>query len=171
MIGEIIILGLLPIYVYRKSKKIFYALVFILFSTLAYSHETKLPYDYFETQAIYHLDTGQIIYVEKYVHGYILWEKNATGRLNKLSRFADFFGIAKECQAFEHSGVGRKFKNIVFGWDKEYYYWGGVDEHAPFRMYHLYERNAHVSYGTDLGMVPNKKEAEAWCTFYEPIKQ
>jgi len=54
MIGEIIILGLLPIYIYRKSKKIFYALIFILLSTLAYSHETKLPYDYFETQAIYH---------------------------------------------------------------------------------------------------------------------
>ena len=100
----------------------FLIIFFLLFTTSVFSHETKLPYDYFETEAIYHLDTGQIIYVEKYVHGYILWEKNATGRLNKLSRFADFFGIAKECQAFEHSRVGRKFKNIVFGWDKEYYY-------------------------------------------------
>jgi len=42
MIGEIIILGLLTIYVYRKSEKIFYALVFILLSTLAYSHGITL---------------------------------------------------------------------------------------------------------------------------------
>ena len=39
----------------------------------------------------------------------------------------------------------------------------------PIRMYHLYERNAHVSYRTDLGMVMNMEEAHSWCTFYEPI--
>ena len=59
-----------------------FLIIFLLFSTSVFSHGTKFPYDYFETEAIYHLDTGQIIYVEKYVHGYILWEKNATGRLN-----------------------------------------------------------------------------------------
>jgi hypothetical protein len=147
-----------------------FLIIFLLFSTSVFSHETKFPYDYFETEAIYHLDTGQIIYVEKYVHGYILWEKNATGRLNKLSPFRGFYGIAKECEAFEHSGVGRKFKNIVFGVHKEYYYWGGINE-FPIRMYHLYERNAHVSYRTDLGLVMNMEEAHSWCTFYEPINQ
>ena len=77
-----------------------FLIIFLLFSTSAFSHETKFPYDYFKTEAIYHLDTGQIIYVEKYVHGYILWEKNATGRLNKLSPFRGFYGIAKECHAY-----------------------------------------------------------------------
>ena len=47
----------------------------LLLSTSAFSHETKLPYYYFETQAIYHLDSGQIIYVEKHAHGNTLWEK------------------------------------------------------------------------------------------------
>ena len=146
-----------------------FLIIFLLFSTYAFSHETKFPYDYFETEAIYHLDTGQIIYVEKYVHGYILWEKNATGRLNKLSPFRGFYGIAKECEAFEHSGVGSKFKNIVFGVHKEYYYWGGIDGNPPIRMYNLYEPHPHFSYHTDIGMVPDMKEAKAWCTFYEAL--
>ena len=146
-----------------------FLIFFLLFTTSVFSHETKLPYDYFETEAIYHLDTGQIIYVEKYVHGYILWEKNATGRLNKLSPFRGFYGIAKECEAFEHSGVGSKFKNIVFGVHKEYYYWGGIDENPPIRMYNLYEPHPHFSYHTDIGMVPDMKEAKAWCTFYEAL--
>jgi len=146
-----------------------FLIFFLLFSTSVFSHETKFPYDYFETEAIYHLDTGQIIYVEKYVHGYILWEKNATGRLNKLSPFRGFYGIAKECEAFEHSGVGSKFKNIVFGVHKEYYYWGGIDGNPPIRMYNLYEPHPHFSYHTDIGMVPDMKEAKAWCTFYEAL--
>ena len=86
-----------------------FLIIFLLFSTFAFSHETKFPYDYFKTEAIYHLDTGQIIYVEKYVHGYILWEKNANGRLNKLGSFRGFYGIAKECHAYKD----KEFKNII----------------------------------------------------------
>ena len=144
-----------------------FLIIFLLFTTSVFSHETKLPYDYFETEAIYHLDTGQIIYVEKYVHGYILWEKNATGRLNKLSPFRGFYGIAKECHAY---GV-KEFENIVFGVHKEYYYGGGIDGNPPIRMYNLYEPHPHFSYHTDIGMVPDMKEAKAWCTFYEPVKE
>ena len=139
-----------------------FLIIFLLFSTSVFSHETKFPYDYFETEAIYHLDTGQIIYVEKYVHGYILWEKNATGRLNKLGSFAGFYGIAKECHAYKDN----EFNDIVFASSKEYYYGGGINE-FPIRMYHLYERNAHVSYRTDIGMVMNMNNTS--CTFYEPI--
>ena len=139
-----------------------FLIFFLLFSTSVFSHETKFPYDYFETEAIYHLDTGQIIYVEKYVHGYILWEKNATGRLNKLSPFRGFYGIAKECHAYKDN----EFNNIVFASSKEYYYGGGINE-FPIRMYHLYERNAHVSYRTDIGMVMDMENT--WCTFYDPI--
>ena len=141
-----------------------FLIIFLLFSTSVFSHETKFPYDYFETEAIYHLDTGQIIYVEKYVHGYILWEKNATGRLNKLSPFRGFYGIAKECHAYKDN----EFNNIVFASSKEYYYGGGINE-FPIRMYHLYERNAHVSYRTDIGMVMDMKNTS--CTFYEPVKE
>ena len=133
-----------------------FLIIFLLFSTSVFSHETKLPYDYFETEAIYHLDSGQIIYVEKHVHGNSLWEKNATGRLNKLGSFAVFYGIAKECHAYKDN----ESENIVFGTHKEYYYGGGINE-FPIRMYHLYERNAHVSYRTDLGMVINMKEAHS----------
>ena len=50
-----------------------------------------------------------------------LWEKNATGRLNKLGSFAGFYGIAKECHAYKDN----EFNNIVFASSKEYYYGGG----------------------------------------------
>ena len=59
-----------------------------------------------------------------------------------------------------------EFNNIVFASSKEYYYGGGINE-FPIRMYHLYERNAHVSYRTDIGMVMDMKNTS--CTFYEPI--
>ena len=139
-----------------------FLIIFLLFTTSVFSHETKLPYDYFKTLAIYHLDTGQIIYVEQDVHGHTLWEKNATGRLNKLGSFADFYGIAKECHAYKDN----EFNDIVFASSKEYYYGGGINE-FPIRMYHLYERNAHVSYRTDIGMVMDMENT--WCRFYEPI--
>ena len=142
-----------------------FLIISLLFTTSVFSHETKLPYDYFETEAIYHLDTGQIIYVEKYVHGHILWEKNATGRLNKLSPFRGFYGIAKECHAYKDN----EFENIVFGTQKEYYYGGGIDPDFPIRMFYLYERNAHVSARTDIGMVMDM--GNTWCTFYEPVNE
>ena len=142
-----------------------FLIIFLLFTTSVFSHETKLPYDYFETEAIYHLDTGQIIYVEKYVHGYILWEKNATGRLNKLGSFRGFYGIAKECHAYKDN----EFENIVFGAHKEYYYGGGIDPDFTIRMFHLYERIAHVSARTDIEMVMDM--GNTWCTFYEPIDE
>ena len=142
-----------------------FLIFFLLFSTSVLSHETILPYDYFKTQAIYHLNTGQIIYVEKTVHGETLWEKNATGQLNELGSFHGFFGIAKECHAYKE----KEFENIVLGSHKEYFYGGGVDE-FPIRMFHLYEREPHLEHGNVLGTLMNPQEAESWCTFYDPIK-
>ena len=46
--------------------------------------------------------------------------------------------------------------------------WGGIDENFTIRMYQLYEPHPHFTYHTDIGMVPDMKEAKAWCTFYEP---
>ena len=143
-----------------------FLLFFLLFSTYAFSHEVKLPYNYFVIKDIYHLDNGKIIYIEQTPHGESIWEKNATGELNKISSFWWFGGIAKECSAYKY----KEFENVVFGSHKEYYYGGGINE-FPIRMYHLYERNAHVSYRTDLEMFMNMEEAHSWCTFYEPINQ
>ena len=140
-------------------------LLLLLSSNYVNSHEIKLPYDYFETKAIYHLNTGQIIYVEKTTHGQTLWEKNATGQLNELGSFHGFFGIAKECHAYKE----KEFENIVLGSHKEYFYGGGVDE-FPIRMFHLYEREPHLAHGNVLGTFMNLQEAKSWCTFYDPIK-
>ena len=142
-----------------------FLIFFLLFSTSVLSHETILPYEYFKTQAIYHLNTGQIIYVEKTVHGETLWEKNATGQLNELGSFHGFFGIAKECHAYKE----KEFENIVLGSHKEYFYGGGVDE-FPIRMFNLYEREPHLAHGNVLGTLMNPQEAKSWCTLYDPIK-
>lgn len=144
-------------------KKLIISIVFIFLSlTTSYSHETIFPYDKFDIHSIYHLDTGQIIYVEKTINGQTLWEKNATGRLNKLGSFFKFYGIARECSANEKE----EFKNIVLGAQKEYFYGGGINEFT-IRMYHLREKNPHISYNTDLGMVKDIKNS--FCSFYEPI--
>ena len=142
-----------------------FLIFFLLFSTSVLSHETIFPYDYFKTQAIYHLNTGQIIYVEKTPHGQTLWEKNATGQLNELGSFHGFFGIAKECHAYKE----KEFENIVLGSHKEYFYGGGVDE-FPIRMFYLYEREPHLAHGNVLGTLMNPQEAKSWCTFYKPIR-
>ena len=141
-----------------------FLIIFLLTSTFAFSHETKLPYVYFETAAIYHLDAGQIIYLEKTPDGHTLWEKNATGQLNELASFWEVLGISKECHAYKDN----EFENIVFGTQKEYYYGGGIDPDFPIRMYHLYERIAHVSARTDIGMVMDM--GNTWCTIYEPVE-
>ena len=148
----------------KNFKKILFILILLFFNNYAFSHEIKFPYDYFKTQAIYQLNTGQIIYVEKTAHGQTLWEKNATGRLNKLGGFHGFFGIAKECHAYKE----KEFENIVLGSHKEYFYGGGVDE-FPIRIFHLYERDPHLAHGNVLGTLMNEEEAKSWCTFYEPI--
>ena len=142
-----------------------FLIFFLLFATSVLSHETIFPYDYFKTQAIYHLNTGQIIYVEKTPHGQTLWEKNATGQLNELGSFHGFFGIAKECHAYKE----KEFVNIVLGSHKEYFYGGGVDE-FPIRMFYLYEREPHLAHGNVLGTLMNPQEAKSWCTFYDPVK-
>ena len=61
------------------------------------------------------------------------------------------------------------FFDSWFASSKEYYYGGGIDGTPPIRMYNLYEPHPHFSYHTDVGMVPDMKEAKAWCTFYEAL--
>ena len=75
-----------------------FLIFFLLFATSVLSHETIFPYDYFKTQAIYHLNTGQIIYVEKTPHGQTLWEKNQTFKANINKNKKDFDQYKKKNQ-------------------------------------------------------------------------
>ena len=129
----------------------------------AYAEEVDYPYAEFKLQDIYQIDDGKTIYIEQTGWGHTIWGKDKSSReLNKLGSFAYFYGIAKECHAYKDN----EFNNIVFASSKEYYYGGGINE-FPIRMYHLHERNAHVSYRTDIGMVMNMNNTS--CTFYETI--
>jgi len=49
--------------------------------------------------------------------------------------------------------------------------WGGIDESPIITMYNLYESHPHFTSHTDIGMIPDMKEAKAGCTFYEPVNE
>ena len=130
-----------------------------------FAEEVNYPYADFNVKSVYQLDDGKIIYIEQTGWGNTIWEKDKSSReLNKISYVWSFEGIAKECNAY-----GKDLKNVLFATQKEYYYGGGIDGNPPIRMYNLYEPHPHFSYHTDIGMVPDMKEAKAWCTFYEAL--
>ena len=142
-----------------------YWLFLILAPLNAYAEEVNYPYEDFNLKSIYQLNDGKVIYIEQTGWGNTVWEKDKSSReLNKISYVWSFEGIAKECNAY-----GKDLKNVLFATQKEYYYWGGIDGNPPIRMYNLYEPHPHFSYHTDIGMVPDMKEAKAWCTFYEAL--
>ena len=141
-------------------------LTFIFLSS-AHTEEVDYPYAEFQLQDIYQIDDGKTIYIEQTGSGNTIWGKDKSSReLNKISHVWFFYGIAKECDGF-----GKILKNVLFASQKEYYMWGGIDENFTIRMYHLYEPHPHFTYHTDIGMLPDMKEAKAWCTFYEPTKE
>ena len=128
----------------------------------AYAEEVDYPYADFQLQDIYQINDGKTVYIEQTPVGHTIWVKDKSSKeLNKISNVWFFLGISKECE-------GEKL-NVLFATQKEYYMWGGIDENFTIRMYHLYEPHPHFTYHTDIGMVPDMKEAKAWCTFYEPI--
>ena len=139
--------------------------VFLIIAPLnAFAEEVKYPYKDFNVKSVYQLDDGKIIYIEQTGWGNTIWEKKKNGKFKKISHVWFVAGIAKECNAY-----GKDLKNVLFATQKEYYYWGGIDGNPPIRMYNLYEPHPHFSYHTDIGMVPDMKEAKAWCTFYEAL--
>ena len=143
--------------------QVFFFLVLNDYQTQA--EEFNYPYQDFQLQNIYQIDEGKTIYIEQTVLGHTIWEKDKSSReLNKISHVWFFYGIAKECH-----GYGKVLKNVLFASQKEYYMWGGIDENFTIRMYHLYEPHPHLTYHTDIGMVPNMNEAKSWCDFYKPI--
>jgi hypothetical protein len=132
-----------------------------------FAEEVDYPYADFQLQDIYQIDDGKDIYIEQTLFGHTIWVKDKSSKeLNKISHVWFFYGIAKECDGF-----GKILKNVLFASQKEYYMWGGIDENSPIRIYNLYEPHPHFTYHTDIGMLPDMKEAKAWCTFYEPIKE
>ena len=128
----------------------------------AYTEEVNYPYDDFKLQDTYQINDGKTVYIEQTPVGHTIWVKDKSSKeLNKISNVWFFLGISKECE-------GEKL-NVLFATQKEYYYWGGIDGNPPIRMYNLYEPHPHFSYHTDIGMVPDMKEAKAWCAFYEAL--
>tara|TARA_B110000503_G_scaffold84334_1_gene128430 strand:- start:1060 stop:1524 length:465 start_codon:yes stop_codon:yes gene_type:complete len=130
-----------------------------------FAEEVDYPYADFQLQDIYQIDDGKTVYIEQTPVGHTIWVKDKSSKeLNKISNVWFFYGIAKQCDVY-----GKILKNVLFASQKEYYMWGGIDEKFTIRMYNLYEPHPHFTYHTDIGMVPDMKEAKAWCTFYKPI--
>ena len=168
MLGEILLLGFLPLLVYRKSKKIFYIFIFfLLFATYAYSNEIdfyklKLPFKDSHLKAIYQLDNGNIIYIQRYERGNKIWERVKDSKeLKEITFLWGFIALAKWCESIEE-------RNIYFATNLEYWFGGGTKiDYSQIRIFNLYDPSPWRD--SDLGIAPNMKYAEHLCEFYEPI--
>ena len=137
-----------------------FLIFFLLFSTSVLSHETKLPYDYFKTQAIYHLNNGKIIFIEQYGRRDRIWEKNtATNTFKNISHVWNFIAFAERCE-------GIKEENIYFAHNLEYWLGGGTNIDDPqIRIFRLNDSSPWRD--SDLSIVPNMDWAKQFCTFYK----
>ena len=142
-------------------------LFFLLISTHAYPFENefykfKLPFEDSSIKAIYQLDNGNRIYIQRYERGDRIWEKiNSMNVLKEISYLYNFIALARSCESI-------KEKNIYFGQNREYWLGGGAKiDYAQIRVFKLYDASPWRD--SDLGIVPNLDHAKYLCDFYEPI--
>ena len=144
-----------------------FLLVFLLISSYAYSNEVdfykiKLPFKTSQVQAIYQLDNGNIIYIQRYERGDRIWEKKEdSNELKEISYLFSFIALARECESLNE-------RDIYFGQNREYWLGGGAKiDYAQIRVFDLYDPNPWRD--SDLGIVPDMKHVKYICNFYEPL--
>ena len=142
-------------------------LIFLLISSYAYSNEVdfykiKLPFKTSQVQAVYQLDNGNIIYIQRYERGDRIWEKKEdSNELKEISYLFSFIALARECESLNE-------RDIYFGQNREYWLGGGAKiDYAQIRVFDLYDPSPWRD--SDLGIVPDMKHAKYICNFYEPI--
>ena len=144
-----------------------FLLVFILISNYAYSNEIefykiKLPFEDSHLKAIYQLDNGNTIYVQRFERGDRIWEKKIdSNEIKEITFLMNFIALAKWCESINET-------DIYFGQNREYWLGGGANiDYPQIRIFSLYDPTPWRD--SDLGIVHNMERAKQWCVFYEPI--
>ncbi len=145
-------------------KLLIHLLLFLIYPTIVFTDEKKLPFNLGNVQNIYKLNNGNKIYIEQYERGDRIWEEDIlNNKINNISFVWNFISLAKKCEGIEN-------ENIYFATNLEYYLGGGTNIDNPqIRIFSLNDPSPWRD--SDLGIVPNIEWANSLCDFYKPLDQ
>ena len=145
-------------------KFLIHLLLFLIYPTIVFTNEIKLPFNLDNIQSIYQLNNGNKIYIEQYERGDRIWEEDiSNNKINNISFVWSFISLAENCEGIEN-------ENIYFATNLEYYLGGGTNLDNPqIRIFSLYDPTPWRD--NDLGIVPNIEWANSFCNFYKPLDQ
>ena len=143
-------------------KFLIHLLLFLIYPTIIFTDEKKLPFNLDNIQSIYQLNNGNKIYIEQYERGDRIWEEDIlSNKINNISFVWSFISLAENCEGIEN-------ENIYFATNLEYYLGGGTKIDNPqIRIFSLHDPSPWRD--SDLGIVPNIEWANSFCNFYNPI--
>ena len=139
-------------------------LLFLIYPSIIFSDEKKLPFNLDNVQSIYKLNNGNTIYIEQYERGDRIWEQDILSKkINNISFVWSFISLAENCEGIAN-------ENIYFAVNLEYYLGGGTKIDNPqIRIFALNEPKPWRD--SDLGIVYNMDSVKDICTFYKDLKQ
>ena len=141
-------------------KFFIHLLIFLIYPTIIFTDEKKLPFNIDNIQSIYKLNNGNIIYIEQYERGDQIWERDiSSNNINNISFVWSFISLAENCQGIEN-------ENIYFAANLEYYLGGGTKIDNPqIRIFSLNDPSPWRN--SDLGIIPSMDSVKDICTFYK----
>ena len=145
-------------------KFLIHLFLFLIYPTIIFTHDKKLPFDLDNVQSIYQLNNGNKIYIEQYERGDRIWEEDiSNNKINNISFVWSFISLAENCEGIES-------ENIYFAENLEYYVGGGTKIDNPqIRIFSLYEPKPWRD--SDLAIVHSMDSVKDICTFYQDLKQ
>ena len=144
-------------------KFLIHLLLFLIYPTIIFANDKKLPFNLDNVQNIYKLNNGNKIYVEQYERGDRIWEEDIYNKINNISFVWSFISLAERCEGIEN-------ENIYFAANLEYYLGGGTKIDNPqIRIFSLYEPKPWRD--SDLGIIQSMESVKDICIFYQDLKQ
>ena len=139
-------------------------LLFLIYPTIIFANDKKLPFNFDNIQSIYKLNNGNKVYIEQFERGDRIWEEDLlSNKINNISFVWSFISLAENCKGIES-------ENIYFATNLEYYLGGGTKIDNPqIRIFSLHELKPWRN--TDLGIINSMDSIKDICTFYKDLKQ
>ena len=143
-------------------KFLIYLLIFIIYQTIIFANDKKLPFNLDNVQSIYKLNSGNKIYIEQYERGDRIWEEDISSKIiNNISFVWSFISLAETCEGIEN-------ENIYFAANLEYYLGGGTKIDNPqIRIFSLREPKPWRN--SDLGIIYSMDSVKDICVFYPDL--
>ena len=137
-------------------------LLFLIYPSIIFSDEKKLPFNLDNVQSIYKLNNGNTIYIEQYERGDRIWEQDILSKkINNISFVWSFISLAENCEGIEN-------ENIYFAVNLEYYLGGGTKIDNPqIRIFSLREPKPWRN--SDLAIIYSMDSVKDICVFYPDL--